>query len=62
MAREFAHGSLGLADTEIARLLEGGERVIDACYGLFIGVDVEVANRVVDELRLSVISSCIKRQ
>jgi hypothetical protein len=30
--------------------LEGGERVIDARDGLFVGLDVEVADGVVDEL------------
>lgn len=31
-------------------MLEGGERVIDACDGLFVWLDVEVADGVVDEL------------
>lgn len=30
--------------------MEGGKRVIDACDGLFVGLDVEVADRMVDEL------------
>lgn len=35
-------------------MLQGCKRVIDACDGLFIGVDVKVADRVVDELESSV--------
>ena len=50
LATEFAQRGLGLSDAQVARLLERGERVIDARDGLFIRVDIEVSNGVVDEL------------
>lgn len=50
LATEFAQRGLCLSDAQVARLLERGERVIDARDGLFIRVDVEVSNGVVDEL------------
>lgn len=31
-------------------MLEVGEGVVDACYGVLVGLDVEVADCVVDEL------------
>jgi ABC-type amino acid transport substrate-binding protein len=42
--------AFGFAETEVARLLEGGERFVDACDGELVGLDVEVADCVVDEL------------
>lgn len=50
IAGEFAEGGFGFADAQVARLLECGERVIDARDGLLVRLDVEVADGVVDEL------------
>lgn len=50
IATEFAQCCFGVADAQLTRLLERGERVINARDGLFIGVDVEVTNSMVDEL------------
>ena len=49
---EFAQSRLSLAHAQVARLLQGGEGVIDAGDGLFVGVDVEVSDGVVDELEI----------
>lgn len=50
LATKFAQRGLGLSNAQVARLLKCSERVIDARDGLFIRVDVEVTNRVMDEL------------
>jgi hypothetical protein len=50
MAGELSQGGFSIAHAQIARLLQRGQGVIDAGDGLFIGVDVEVADGVVDEL------------
>jgi len=50
LATKFAQRGFGLSDAQVARLLECGERVIDARDGLFIRMDIEVADSVVDEL------------
>lgn len=42
--------ALGLLKAQFARLLEGGKGFIDSCDGEFVGLDVEVANCMVDEL------------
>lgn len=49
-AREFAEVCLGLADAEVAGLLEGGKGVVYAGDGEFVGLDVEVCNCVLDKL------------
>lgn len=48
VAGEFAEGVFGIADAEVAGLLEGGEGFVDAAQGEFIGLDVEVGDCVVD--------------
>lgn len=53
VAGEFSEGGFGFARAQFAGLLEGREGVVDARYGLFVGVDVEVADCVVDELSIS---------
>lgn len=50
IAGEFAQRCFGVANAQVARLLQGGERIIDARDGLFIRLDIEIANGVVDEL------------
>jgi hypothetical protein len=50
LAGELAQGGLGLADAQVASLLEGGEGFVDARDGELVGVDVEVVDCVVDEL------------
>lgn len=59
-AGEFAEGDFGIADAEVAGLLEGGEGVVDAGDGLFVGLDVEVCDGVVDEL-LGVLVFCDRK-
>ena len=54
MAGEFAQRGFSVTHAQLARLLEGCEGVIDAGDGLFIGVDVEVPDRVVNELEASI--------
>lgn len=50
VAGEFAQGGFGFTNAQFAGLLQGREGVVDPGYGLFVGVDVEVADGVVDEL------------
>ena len=42
--------AFGFADAQVARLVQGGEGFVDARDGRFVGVDIEVADCVVDEL------------
>ena len=42
--------AFGFSYAELARLVQGGKGFVDACYGGFVGMDVEVADCVVDEL------------
>jgi hypothetical protein len=50
-AREFAQRGLALAQALLARLLEDGEGLGDARDGGFVWRDVEVGDRVPDELQ-----------
>lgn len=50
-AGEFFEGGFGIAKAEIARLLEGGERLRDAGNGELVWGDVKVGDGVADELR-----------
>lgn len=47
---KFAQCRFGISNAQFAGLLERGKRVIDARHGLFIWVDVEIADCVVDQL------------
>jgi len=53
VAGEFAERRFSFTGTQFARLLESREGIVDARYGLFVGMDVEVADCVVDELSIS---------
>ncbi len=43
-------GRFGFAQTQVSCLLQRGQRVIDSTERILVGIDVEVANRVVNEL------------
>lgn len=45
-----SESALGFTDAEVARLLQGREGFVDATDGEFVGLDVEVADCVVDQL------------
>ena len=50
VAREFADGGFGFGEAEGTGLLEGGERVVDSCYGVSVGCDVEVRDGLGDQV------------
>lgn len=52
LPREFFQRRVGLLPLQVARLLEGREGVVYAGYGDLVWADVEVLDRVVDELGL----------
>lgn len=51
LAGELLERRVGVADVEVAGLLQRGERFADAAYGELVGLNVEVVDGVVDELR-----------
>lgn len=51
-----SEGIFGLADAELAGLLEGRDGLADARNGSLVGIDVEAADRLVDELRRETLS------
>lgn len=52
-ARELFEGGFGVAQPEVSGLAQGADGFGDAREGVLVRVDVEVANGVVDELRVS---------
>lgn len=46
--------AFGFSDAQVAGLLEGGEGFVDAADGDFVGVDVEIADCMVDQLSVAV--------
>lgn len=50
LARELLERRVGVADVQLARLLQRRERFADAPDGELVGLDVEVVDGVVDEL------------
>lgn len=50
LPRELLQGLVGLLPLQVARLLQGREGVVYAGYGDLVWADVEVLDRVVDEL------------
>lgn len=52
LPRELLERRVGLLSLQVARLLQGREGVVYAGYGDLVWADVEVLDRVVDELVL----------
>lgn len=50
LAGELLERRVGVADVQLAGLLQRGERFADAADGELVGLDVEVVDGVVDEL------------